>query len=129
MASAGEGLEAEEGERLTNHVRQRITSLLDSWQVVIRETRDSGAKRPYSNFDPAGRKERALLRQALDSDEAATPDELRFVAPTSMRDVEPSVHLWLTKKPLGGYREPRRGDAEGAAEVAPQPEEVTNGDA
>jgi hypothetical protein len=134
VTRAADGLDAEEAERLTNHVRQRITSLLDSWQVVIRETRASGAERPYSSFDPAGRGHRALLRQALDSDANATPDELRFIAPTSMRDVEPSVHLWLTRKPLGGYRQPKRADAEAVAAAASEatPEtkdEVTNGDA
>ena len=31
-------------------------------------------------------------------------DEARFVAPTSMRDVEPSVHLWVERRALGGRR-------------------------
>ncbi|MBE2252457.1 MAG: helicase [Myxococcus sp.] len=125
---AHEGLEPEEGQRLANHVRQRITSLLDSWQVVIKESLASGARRPYSNFDPAGRKERALLRQALEEEGSATPDELRFVAPTSMRDVEPSVHLWLTRQPLGGYKQPKRAEPELEAVKAAETETV-NGDA
>jgi hypothetical protein len=31
-------------------------------------------------------------------------DEAKFAAPTSMRDVEPNVHLWLERRHLGGRR-------------------------
>ena len=36
-----------------------------------------------------------------ESNEMLSDDERRFVAPTSMRDVEPSVHVWRRFK-LGG---------------------------
>ncbi|PZR16699.1 MAG: helicase [Archangium gephyra] len=102
----------EEADRISAHVRQRITSLLDAWQVVINETKAAGGQRGYSKFDPESKKHAALLRQVLDEQGNATPDELKFQAPTSMRDVEPSVHLWLTKQPLGGYKQPKQATPE-----------------
>ena len=36
-----------------------------------------------------------------DQPEAGT-DEAKFAAPTSMRDVEPVVHLWMMRGRLGG---------------------------
>lgn len=132
---AAVGRPKEEGERLAAQVRQRLTSLLDAWQVFIRETQAGGAPRPYSRFDPAGRGHKPLLRQVLDPPGDASPDELRFEAPTSMRDVEPSVHLWLTRRPLGGYRQPKAATSEAAAsetttdDAATKGGEVTNGGA
>ena len=34
--------------------------------------------------------------------DARTDDEKKFAAPTSMRDVEPTVHLWIERNQLGG---------------------------
>lgn len=120
---AGAG-ERDEADRVVAHVRQRITSLLDAWQVVIAETKAAGGQRAYSKFDPAAKGQPALLRQVLDERGAATDDELKFQAPTSMRDVEPSVHLWLTRQPLGGFKQPKLATPETV-----ETEEVTNGDA
>ena len=62
-------------------------------------------QRVYSPWDrgrpPASRN---LLRQVLDTPESQAPPEAGlFTAPTSMRDVEPSTHLWLRTR-LGGPR-------------------------
>jgi hypothetical protein len=75
--------------------------VLDRWSTFIAEAKAGGAQRCYSPYD-VGRTGTAMLWTALDESRArdkgmATHDH--FVAPTSMRDVEPVVHLWL--KPAG----------------------------
>jgi len=48
---------------------------------------------------------RALLYTVLDeTPPPAGTDDAKFSAPTSMRDVEPTVHLWLETRALGGGR-------------------------
>lgn len=90
-------------DRLTSDLEQLGRALLDSWQEVIRDAQEGAGGRRYSPYDLDRQGGRALLFTALD-DEAPLPhtDEARFEAPTSMRDVEPNVHLWLQKQPLGG---------------------------
>ena len=88
-------------EALVASVTTRMNALLDSWQKVVEQTtQEDAGKRCYSRFDRK-RPGKALLRTALDEDalNTASADEARFVAPTSMRDVEPSVHIWLNLKP------------------------------
>lgn len=118
---AARGLPTEEGARARAQVLSRARSLLDSWQRVMDA---AGAPVPYSSLDPATRNARSLLHTALDERAGETDDEARFEAPLSMRDVEPSVHLWITRQPLGGYRAPK------APPVEPKDvKEATNGDA
>ncbi len=83
-------------------VRQRGRKLLDLWEKVIDEARENAAQRVYSQFDRVGPSSGAFLHLALESN-PVDPDEpeAHFVAPTSMRDVEPTVHLWIPK-PKGG---------------------------
>ncbi len=75
--------------------------VLDRWSTFIAEAKAGGAARCYSPYD-VERSGTALLWTALDESRARdkgmnTHDH--FVAPTSMRDVEPVVHLWL--RPAG----------------------------
>jgi hypothetical protein len=75
--------------------------VIDRWSTFIAEARAGGAVRCYSPWDP-DRTGTAMLWTALDESRArdkglATHDH--FVAPISMRDVEPTVHLWL--RPAG----------------------------
>lgn len=102
----------EEAERASAIVRQRAKSLLDSWHTIVEQTKKDAAKRAYSPLDPDGKNLKPLLRNVLDEVKDATPDELKFEAPMSMRDVESSVHLWLTRQPLGGYKEPKKAAPE-----------------
>ena len=88
-------------DELVSKVTARAMALLDSWQKIVQTAQQEEAgKRCYSNFD-RGKNGKALLKTALDDDalKVANVDELRFIAPTSMRDVEPSVHVWLSLKP------------------------------
>ena len=81
-------------EGLAEIVRARARDLADAWNSKIAEERGRNIERGYSPFD-------------LDKKGLATPmllppgetaiDEIhqKFAAPTSMRDTEPTVHLWL----------------------------------
>lgn len=85
--------------RLADHVLRRGKSFLDAWERVIEAARKGAATRQYSELDgvrPAGR---WLLYTATD-DPPLDRDEREFLAPTSMRDVEAAVHVWVRFKQL-----------------------------
>ncbi|RJS27443.1 helicase [Corallococcus sp. H22C18031201] len=109
---AGRGLPKAESERASGIVMQRARSLLDSWRNIIEQAKKDAAQRAYSPYDPEGKGLKPLLRGFLDPTDNLTQDELKFEAPTSMRDVESSVHLWISRQPLGGYRAPKAATEE-----------------
>ena len=81
-------------ERIENELRTRGRSFLDSWEKVVDKARAGAADRTYSGFDRAKAEGKAVMYTATDD----PPDDLheqRFVAPTSMRDVEPETHIWI----------------------------------
>ncbi|RMH17506.1 MAG: helicase [Acidobacteria bacterium] len=88
-------------EALVEDLRQRGRQLIDAWERLVRQAREGAGQRCYSPFD-VERRGKPLLHTVLDP-EHRDDDERRFVAPTSMRDVEPSVHLWAVRR-LGGDR-------------------------
>ena len=59
----------------------------------------------YSPYDKDKAAGKPLLFTAVD-EQQPEPHSLdaRFCAPTSMRDVEASVHLWIERRALGGKR-------------------------
>ncbi len=75
----------------------------DAWKKIVLSTPDDATRRSYSPFDKDKKAGKPLLYTALDED---PPDEgepeAKFMAPTSMRDVEPTVHLWVKRRKLGG---------------------------
>jgi hypothetical protein len=81
----------------------RAQALVDAWERLAQLAPEGGYQRVYSPWDrgkPANA--RWLLRQVLDAPESQAPSEaMLFTAPTSMRDVEPSTHLWRRTR-LGG---------------------------
>ncbi|MCA9540265.1 MAG: helicase, partial [Myxococcales bacterium] len=80
-------------------LRQRLMRLVDDWARLMEEARrDEAGKRCYSGLD-RGRHGKPLLLPKLSADsmDSLTDAERRFTAPTSMRDVEPSVHLWVNR--------------------------------
>lgn len=91
---------------------QRGKSLLDSWERLVEKSKTGAYERCYSPYDRE-HKGRPLLFTVLDTDRVAgtdpsqKSDEDKFAAPTSMRDVEPSVHLWIERGGLS--REGGRG--------------------
>jgi hypothetical protein len=96
----------EEAIRLRDSLRGRGNKVVEAWQKLVATARHEAAgKRSYSPFDKDKTAGKALLYTVLD-DHPPEPnsDDARFAAPTSMRDVEPSVHLWLERRSLGGKR-------------------------
>ena len=79
---------------LTQSIRRRGRHVFDAWQRIIQSACDGGATRIYSKFDRAGEKGKAVMI-APGQDAPEDYDEACFRAPTSMRDVEPTVPVWL----------------------------------
>ena len=92
-------------ERLADYVARRGKSFLDAWERVIASARGSedddggAAARQYSKQDHVKSAGKELLYTATD-EPPANHDEREFMVPTSMRDVEPSVHVWVRFKQL-----------------------------
>jgi hypothetical protein len=93
-----------EEDELLDQVRRRGQNLLETWAQLMQSSEDEPVKRRYSRFD----KDKAgggtpLLRQVLEENAPLkNSPEGRFLAPTSMRDVEETAHLWVQKL-LGPY--------------------------
>ncbi|WP_437562975.1 DISARM system helicase DrmA [Sorangium sp. So ce542] len=91
--------EKQSEDRIAELVRARGRSFLDAWERVVDKARTGAARRVYSKNDRAGQEGLHLLFTASD-DPPDDHDARYFQVPTSMRDVEPSVHVWLRFKQL-----------------------------
>ncbi|HEY3351702.1 MAG TPA: DISARM system helicase DrmA [Polyangia bacterium] len=86
-----------------DRVGKRAQNVLDAWtSIVVTAKQDEASTRSYSRFDRDKASKRLLFTPLDDEKPAAGTDEAKFSAPTSMRDVEPVVHLWLMRGRLGG---------------------------
>ena len=83
------------------YLRPRAKNLLDAWEALAERARHAATNLAYSRFDREKDARTPLLHTAEDPIAEPGSDEAKFVAPTSMRDVEPSVHLWIERKRLG----------------------------
>jgi hypothetical protein len=84
------------------NLRARGRQLLDAWQGIVESAAEAAGSCKYASFEKQGRG-RPLLHTALDEDlTALSRTEAKFIAPTSMRDVEPESPLWLKRDKLGG---------------------------
>ena len=76
---------------LAQEVRHRVQSLLDDWTKLAYEARSGGVEFGYTRGSGTSV---PLLREMIDPDRDTLNDtQLRFRAPRSLRDVEPSVLL------------------------------------
>jgi len=101
-----------EAEEIAEKVRNFARALFDSWDRIVAGVKHGEQARVYSTFDEGYRKRSSLLVTRLDeTGRQLNSDEARFVAPTSMRDVESPVHLWVSRRNLGRAEE-RNGTAE-----------------
>ncbi|HEY6218589.1 MAG TPA: hypothetical protein VIV65_00945, partial [Gemmatimonadaceae bacterium] len=93
-------LTPQEEQRLVAAVRGRAQDLLDAWAKIGQKHRDTSSPLRYQPFEGTAQGP-VLLHVPLDP-ELATLDRdfQKFTAPRSLRDVEPSVCLWL--KQLNG---------------------------
>ena len=81
---------------LGEQVHARARKLLDHWEEIIRQAKQNASQRTYSDYDRDSPRKAELLHRALDGlDPTVNGLEAHFVAPTSLRDVEPTVPLWL----------------------------------
>jgi len=95
-ARAHRSLTADDEQRLDASLRSRAKDLLDSWFKVGKAHRDSSSRLVYQPFENADGP--ALLHGPLDPELAnLSQDARKFKAPRSLRDVEPSVNLWLKR--------------------------------
>jgi hypothetical protein len=99
-ADEHDGRSVEDATRITEEVERIGQNLIDAWEQVVGEGPEGGVA-CYSPLDKG--KGTALLFTTLDAD-APKPTSKRgkFAVGTSMRDVEPSVHLWKSKQHLSG---------------------------
>jgi hypothetical protein len=81
------------------HVQQRVQALFSDWSAVVHALVGAGVPMVYSPWETKGGE--PLLSTAVDAPSPKDARLVRFRAPTSMRDVEPGVHLWV-ENDLGG---------------------------
>lgn len=88
-------LGTEESEALRTRVKNRVEGLLDAWSNIATKKGDLQYQREVGLAPP-------LLFDPLDRELEKQPREAQqFKAGRSLRDVEPTVNLWL-KNPEGG---------------------------
>jgi hypothetical protein len=85
--------------RLAELLSKRGASFLDAWERVVAEARAGAGERTYSRMDKHGHEGRPVMSMPGDTP-PHDQDERRFVAHTSLRDVEPNAHVWVRYKPL-----------------------------
>lgn len=88
----------------------RATSLSDKWRRIVRPTSESRGSTLSFCYSPWEKKKASAttsLMRTPDHDATLQPseriptndDQFPFVAPTSMRDVEPSTAIWIRRRP------------------------------
>jgi len=83
----------EEAERLRSQIERRCKGLLDKWESLAKELHDNGGTLQYQREDGDAQR---LLYEFLNPELKNIPVVHQlFRANRSMRDVEPSVNLWL----------------------------------
>jgi hypothetical protein len=88
-------------EATASRVEALSKSLLDSWSAVAKEQKKVGATLSYQRYEDEPGPQ--LLHGPLDEELARRDrDWKRFVARRSLRDVEPSVNLWMKRLDAGG---------------------------
>jgi hypothetical protein len=86
-------LSTSEQEELRASTRGRVADLLDDWVKIADRKNHTRAGLRYQKFEPGN--DAILLRDPLSPDlDGISPEERRFKANRSMRDVEQSVNLW-----------------------------------
>lgn len=103
------GQEQGPADEFVRQLKQRARNLLETWELIVASTPDAPVKKRYSRFDKEKPGGSPLLFLALDEDAPEEHSrEARFCAPTSMRDVEETAHLWVSKF-LGPFESPTKG--------------------
>jgi hypothetical protein len=85
--------------RISSLIRARGRAFLDAWDRIVEKATSGAGGRTYSRNDKAGSEGVPLMFTAND-DLPDDHDARYFQAPTSMRDVEPNVDVWVRFKQL-----------------------------
>ncbi len=102
-------LSAEEESRINAYLQSRTKDLLDSWAKVGAAQREVGARLVYQKYEQAQGK--PLLRTPLESpDPDLGQDGAKFRASRSLREVEPSVNLFVRRLDGVDVEPPPEGD-------------------
>ncbi|HEX73509.1 MAG TPA: helicase, partial [Candidatus Hydrogenedentes bacterium] len=92
-AAAYAAIKKEEPEALRDHVKNKVNDLLDTWEQIAADFARQGVSLQYQRELGAAQR---LLYDFLDPDlKILHPRHRKFRANRSMRDVEPSVNLWV----------------------------------
>ncbi|MCA9711177.1 MAG: hypothetical protein KDK70_35385, partial [Myxococcales bacterium] len=91
-----------DGERLARHLRERGEAILDSWAEILGAAAEGSGQRCYSPYDEV-KQGKALLR-GIEERSSLGEHDRKFTAPTSMRDVESTVHIWVDRGAIWGSR-------------------------
>lgn len=84
-------------------VGKRAQNVIDAWTgIALRAKREDATTLSYSRFESQKGNKQLLFTPLDDSPPTPGTDEAKFSALTSMRDVEPVVHLWMMRGRLGG---------------------------
>jgi hypothetical protein len=84
---------ADEAERLRERVLARSRDLLDEWDKIAKDYQDAGVLLQYQREEGGAQR---LLYEFLNPElKGQPPNRRKFRANRSMRDVEPSVNLWV----------------------------------
>ena len=87
-------LDATDSEALRQRVRDRVKDLFDTWSQIAHDYQDKGTALQYNPSEVGAAK--PLLHGFLDPElKSMHARHKKFRANRSMRDVEPSVNLWL----------------------------------
>lgn len=89
-----------DGQRLAEELYARGKALLDSWEKILASAASGAGQRRYSQFDDL-KEGKPLLHMIGDHANVTDQHERKFHAPTSMRDVEASVHVWIDRSLIG----------------------------
>lgn len=96
-------------DELVSNIRKRTKNLIETWEDLVRSTPDEPVQKHYSRFDKDKPGGQPLLHLALEENAPERNSrEGRFFAPTSMRDVEATAHLWINKY-LGPFESAKGG--------------------
>jgi hypothetical protein len=81
---------------MLKRLRERVSLIFEHWEDLIKAVKDDGQGLKYSDWERLPKGCMSLLSTAVD-DLTGNHAPLRdhFRAPISMRDVEPSVHIWV----------------------------------
>jgi hypothetical protein len=84
-----------ESEALRDRLQERSADLLDEWDKIAKDYQDKGVLLQYQQEEGSARR---LLYEFLNAELKQLPQRHRkFRANRSMRDVEPSVNLWVKR--------------------------------